>query len=298
MADLKSLKIRIGSIKKTQKITKAMKMVSAAKLRRARIAAENARDYSNKMQEIVAAQTAANEGGSAERSLLNGSGSDKVTFLVMITTDRGLCGGLNTNLCKYIAAQIKQVESQKGKSVKILAIGKKGYEFCKGHFPKNLFLNKEGFSSRPVTYQAAIEQGLEIIELFSKEEFDVCRLIFPEFRTAMNQEIKDEQLIPAASTDAVEQGEKSKTQESVEYEYEPTKAALLDELLPKNIKIQLFQALLETYASEQGARMTAMDNAVNNCDELIKKLNLVYNRTRQAQITTELIEIISASESV
>jgi F-type H+-transporting ATPase subunit gamma len=272
MADLKTLKLRIGSIKKTQKITKAMKMVAASKLRRAREAAENARLYSDNLAKIIAKQ------------------ANKKILLLLNSSDRGLCGGLNTNLVKFTLAKKREYEQQ-GLEVKIWLIGKKANDQLKYICPELIIKNQLGFSAKSVAYKDAVDISSEIISLFNQEEIDLCKIIYPFFKSAIAQEPKELGLIPAeiAEDDAVD---------SLEYDYEPDKEQLLQDIVPKNISIQLFQAFLEGYASEQGSRMTAMDNAVNNCADLIKRLNLQYNRTRQAKITTELVEIISAAESI
>ena len=289
MADLKTLKLRIGSIKKTQKITKAMKMVAASKLRRAREAAENARLYSDNLAKIIAKQ-ANNKSDHIGRSVVYGVENPKKILLLLNSSDRGLCGGLNTNLVKFTLAKKREYEQQ-GLEVKIWLIGKKANDQLKYICPELIIKNQLGFSAKSVAYKDAVDISSEIISLFNQEEIDSCKIIYPFFKSAIAQEPKELGLIPAeiAEDDVVD---------SLEYDYEPDKEQLLQDIVPKNISIQLFQAFLEGYASEQGSRMTAMDNAVNNCADLIKRLNLQYNRTRQAKITTELVEIISAAESI
>jgi len=291
MADLKTLKVRIGSIKKTQKITKAMKMVAASKLRRAREAAENSRLYSDTLDHIVAAQACSSM--SQSRSIVFGAPEPKTILIIVNTSDRGLCGGLNTNVVKAVVAHKNNYEA-KGLNVKIWAIGKKGHDQFKHLCPENIILNEVGFSSRDITYKESAEIAEKIVELFNKEEIDICKIVYPYFNSAISQEAKQLALIPAELPESEDNSDK----EVLEYEYEPEREALLNEIVPKNIAIQLYHAFLETFASEQGARMTAMDNAVNNCTDLVKRLNLEYNRTRQAKITTELVEIISAAESI
>jgi F-type H+-transporting ATPase subunit gamma len=292
MADLKSLKLRIGSIKQTQKITKAMKMVAASKLRRAREAAENARLYSETLAEIISSQVTENNHSISTRSLIYGVEKPKTILLLVNSSDRGLCGGLNTNIVKFVKQAITDYESKKLK-VKLLLIGKKANDQLKSQFKDYIIEYQLGFSSRAITYKDASEICENIVKLFRKEQIDICKIIYPFFISAIAQEPKEINLIPAEI-------KKSSTEKkhSLDFEYEPSKDSILDVIIPKNIATQIFQSLLETYASEQGSRMTAMDNAVNNCAELIKKLNLQYNRTRQAKITTELVEIISASESI
>lgn len=289
MADLKTLKSRISSIKKTQKITKAMKMVAASKLRRAREAAENARLYSDTLAEIIAKQANV-KSSNINRSIVYGALEPKKILLILNSSDRGLCGGLNTNLVKFIIAKKTEYENQ-GLEVKIWLIGKKANDQLKHICPDNIFKHQLGFSSKAIQYKDAAEISTELVRLFNKSEIDICKIIYPFFSSAISQEPKELGLIPAEISDV-------NLDNDIEYDYEPDKEELLDSLVPKNISIQLFQSFLETFASEQGSRMTAMDNAVNNCSDLIKRLNLQYNRTRQAKITTELVEIISAAESI
>ncbi len=291
MADLKTLKLRIGSIKQTQKITKAMKMVAASKLRKAREAAENARLYTETLADIISSQATENNANNNERSLIYGTKNAKKILLLVNSSDRGLCGGLNTNIVKFVKQTIAKYE-QENLEVKLLLIGKKANDQLKTQFKDYIHEYQLGFSSKAITYADATELSDKIIKLFTEEQIDICKIIYPYFSSAIAQEPKEIDLIP------VNVKESGSTEESLDFEYEPSKELLLDEIIPKNITTQIFQSLLETYASEQGSRMTAMDNAVNNCAELIKKLNLQYNRTRQAKITTELVEIISAAESI
>ncbi len=291
MADLKTLKLRIGSIKQTQKITKAMKMVAASKLRKAREAAENARLYTETLADIISSQASDNNANNNERSLIYGTKNAKKILLLVNSSDRGLCGGLNTNIVKFVKQAIAKYEEE-NLEVKLLLIGKKANDQLEAQFKDYIHEYQLGFSSRAISYNDATELSDKIINLFTEEEIDICKIIYPYFSSAIAQEPKEIDLIP------VNIKESDSTEESLEFEYEPSKELLLDEIIPKNITTQIFQSLLETYASEQGSRMTAMDNAVNNCAELIKKLNLQYNRTRQAKITTELVEIISAAESI
>ena len=290
MADLKSLKVRINSICKTQKITKAMKMVAASKLRKARESAEASRDYSTALQNILISHVG-NRGDDNMRDMVYGVENPKNYLLVVVTTDRGLCGGLNGNLVRFTMERVNELE-KRGCQANLLCIGKKGYDQLKNLCGNNIISSQEGFSVNEITYDAAVEQMEFLVGSFENEQFDVCEVIYPAFKTSMTQESTRKQLIPCESNSNVSE------ESQVQFEYEPKKEVLLQEVLKKNVAVQIFQAFLETYASEQGSRMTAMDNAVNNCGELIKKLNLVYNRTRQAKITTELIEIIAAVESV
>jgi F-type H+-transporting ATPase subunit gamma len=290
MADLKSLKLRINSIKKTQKITKAMQMVAASKLRKAREAAEDSRLYTDNLQQIIASQAC--EGSNLGRSLIYGSETPKNALLVVSSSDRGLCGGLNTNVSKQVISEMKKLESD-GLNVNLLFIGGKSFDYLKHNYKDKTIDNREGYSLNKVTYSSAKEIADFLITEFDQEKIDICKIIFSKFNNAISQEPKIISLIPC------ETGEKiSTSNENLQYEYEPSKEELLETIAPKNIAVQLFQCFLEAFASEQGARMTAMDNAVTNCSDLIKKLNLKYNRTRQAKITTELIEIIAASEAI
>jgi F-type H+-transporting ATPase subunit gamma len=290
MADLKTLKLRIGSIAKTKKITQAMKMVSASKLRKAREAAENNRPYTAKLWDMVTNIASSSAGELInEKSLLHGSGKQDTILYIVITSDRGLCGGLNSNIVKYVKKQVA-AKIAEGKQLKIIAIGKKGFEQLENHCKENILNYREGFSSRPISNTEIDGITAEIIDLFENGGFDECHLIYAKFITAMSQEVGDKKIIPLEFEASVS------TQ--TEIEYEPSKEKCLDKLLPANIAAQIQHAVLETYASEQGARMTAMDNAVKNSEELTKNLKVLYNRTRQAKITTELIEIISAVESM
>ena len=289
MADLKVLKNRISSVKKTQKITKAMKMVAASKLKKSRIAAESSRAYSKNLQDIISAHANSND-VSKDRDLIYGVKNPKNILLILMTTDRGLCGGLNSNLVKYAIKSIKGLEEQ-GYQVKIHAIGKKGYDQIRNLYAKQIVNNQEGYSSKPIIYDDAHNLTSELINAFFNVEFDICKIIYPVFKSAIAQDPTIQQVIPCNVV-------KSDNKDLAEFEYEPNKDILLEKTVIRNIGVQIFQGLLECFASEQGARMSAMDNAVNNCNELVKKLNLSYNRTRQAKITTELIEIISAAESI
>ena len=289
MADLKSLKLRITGIKKTAKITKAMQMVAASKLRRARENAENSRAYSDSLAEIISREAKQDE-STKGRSLLYGVENPKNALVILATTDRGLCGGLNVSVAKEAISYIKKLERE-DISVKILTVGKKGADYISSSYGKKILERREGYSSRKVSYQSAKELTDFIVELFVKEEIDFCKLVYPKFKNAMTQEATVSSVIPADLREV-------EVDSDIEYEYEPERAELLEKIVPQNIAVQLFQSFLELFASEQGARMSAMDNAVNNCKELVKKLNLQYNRSRQAKITTELIEIIAASESI
>ena len=289
MPSLKELKNRIGSVKSTQKITKAKKMVAAAKLRRAQAAAEAGRPYATRLAAVMASLAGKVAGDSAPK-LLAGTGSDQRNLLVVVNTDKGLCGGLNSNLVK--AAKIKARALQAaGKTVEFYLVGKKGRAPLKREFPN---LIGAGFDTSVVKtpgFSEAEAIANELIAMFDAGKFDVAHLIYPTFKSALAQDPTINQLIPVpAPTVAEDSG-------SV-VDYEPGEEEILEELLPRYVRTQLFGALLEREASEQGASMTAMDNATRNAGELIQKLTIQYNRSRQAAITTELIEIIAGAEAL
>jgi len=286
MASLKSIKKRIVSVKNTRQITKAMKMVSAAKLRRAQENIVAARPYARKMGEVL--QSLAGNLQGDQHPLLEKREASKL-LLIVVTSDRGLCGGFNTNLCKSaerFIAENKAVYQQ----ISLLTIGRKGHEYFKNR--QTIYKNATNLLSKP-SYQTAALLAQEVIEGYRNEEFDQVILLFNAFRSVVAQDISFQQLLPV---EAVETGQAEEN--PVEYIYEPSVAELLAEILPKNIEVQIFKAILESVASEHGARMTAMDSASKNANEMIGKLTLQYNRARQAAITTELMEIISGSESI
>ena len=286
MASLKSIKKRIVSVKNTRQITKAMKMVSAAKLRRAQENVVAARPYALKMGEVLQSLAGNLEGDL--HPLLEKRDAKKLLLIVM-TSDRGLCGGFNSNLCKAGERFLKEKQGE-FEAISVMTVGRKGYEFL-----KNRHIIHKNFSnaiSKP-NYQAAAMLAQDVIEGYLAEDYDQVVLLFNSFRTVMSQDITFQQLLPVAPE------EKGSTDEAgVEYIYEPSVGELLAEILPKNIEVQLFKAMLESVAGEHGARMTAMDSASKNASEMIGKLTLQYNRARQAAITTELMEIISGAESI
>ncbi|MEP3051103.1 MAG: F0F1 ATP synthase subunit gamma [Erythrobacter sp.] len=289
MASLKELKDRIGSVKSTQKITKAKQMVAAAKLRRAQAAAEAGRPYAERLGAVMASLAGKVSGDSAPK-LLAGTGSDKRNLLVVVNTDKGLCGGLNSNLVK--AAKLKANELlADGKEVEFYLVGKKGRAPLKREFAS---LIGGGFDTSIVKtpgFEEADAIAAELIGLFADNKFDIAHLIYPTFQSALVQNPTVNQLIPVPSPEVADDG-------GAVVEYEPGEEEILEELLPRYVKTQLFGALLEREASEQGASMTAMDNATRNAGDLIKDLNIEYNRRRQAAITTELIEIIAGAEAL
>ena len=286
MASLKSIKKRIVSVKNTRQITKAMKMVSAAKLRRAQENVVAARPYAKKLGEVLQTLAANLEGDL--HPLLEKRDAKKL-LLIVITSDRGLCGGFNSNLCKAGDRYIKE-KMNSYEQISVLTIGRKGYEFLKSRY--TVYKNFSNVLAKP-SYQTAAMLAQEVIDGFVAGEYDQVELLYNSFRTVMSQDITFQQLLP------VEPESKGTADETpVEFIYEPSVGELLAEILPKNIEVQIFKAMLETVAGEHGARMTAMDSASKNANEMIGKLTLQYNRARQAAITTELMEIISGSESI
>lgn len=291
MANLKDLKARIGSVKSTQKITKAMKMVAASKLRRARESAEAAAPYAERMEKVLTTLASSVSDTNAP-ALLVGNGSDKTHLIVVISSDRGLCGGFNTHLVKAAKTKIESLKAD-GKIVKILCLGTKGYEQLKNLYASDIIDTVEGLTkAKKISYDDVNAQVDRINKMFVEGEFDVCTIFYNKFISAINQEVTEQQLIP------LDLGDVEKTSDTSVYEYEPSEAEILNDLLPENLNVQFYHALLENTASEHGARMTAMDNATRNAGDMIKSLTLVYNRTRQAAITTELIEIIAGAEAV
>ncbi|XUY26518.1 F0F1 ATP synthase subunit gamma [Agrobacterium sp. rho-8.1] len=292
MPSLKDLKNRIASVKATQKITKAMKMVAAAKLRRAQEAAEAARPYSQRMGAVLANIAQAVEADVAPL-LMTGTGKDDVHLLVVCTADRGLCGGFNAQISRFARDRARKLIAE-GKTVKIMTVGKKGYDSLRREFSSNIIERIELRDVKRVAFENADGIAKKIIARFNAGEFDVCTLIYSEFKSVISQIPTGLQLIPAAAP-AVEVEQSATT---AIYEYEPDAASILEDLIPRNISVQVFRALLENVAGEMGAKMSAMDNATRNAGEMINKLTLSYNRQRQAQITKELIEIISGAEAL
>jgi F-type H+-transporting ATPase subunit gamma len=286
MASLKSIKKRIVSVKNTRQITKAMKMVSAAKLRRAQENVVAARPYAQKMGEVLQSLAGNLEGDL--HPLLEKRDAKKL-LLIVVTSDRGLCGGFNSNLCKAGERYIKEKQAE-FEQISIMTVGRKGYEFLKNRH--TVYKNFSNILSKP-NYQTAAMLAQDVIEGYLSEEYDQVVMLFNSFRTVMTQDITFQQLLP------IEPEEKATVDEAgVEFIYEPSVSDLLTEILPKNIEVQIFKAMLESVAGEHGARMTAMDSASKNASEMIGKLTLQYNRARQAAITTELMEIISGAESI
>jgi F-type H+-transporting ATPase subunit gamma len=292
MPSLDDLKKRISSVKSTQKITKAMKMVAAAKLRRAQENAEKGRPFSEKMNNIILNLSNAITDKENASKFLVGTGKDDVQLCVIITSDKGLCGGFNTNICRKARKYFEQILKE-GKTLKIFTVGSKGEDQLKRAYGSYIVekINFKGY--KKITYQDAEEVGGKIIKLFNESQFDVCKIFYNQFKNVMIQIPQIQQIIPIENKNS----EKPKTSEAY-YEFEPEESEILDNLLPRNISTQIFKAFLENAASEQGSRMTAMDSATRNAGELVDKLTITYNRSRQAVITKELIEIISGAESL
>ena len=294
MPSLDDLKKRIKSVKSTQKITKAMKMVAAAKLRKAQENAEKGRPYSQKMQNIILNLTKSISDPENAPKLLVGTGKDQVYLCVVLTSDRGLCGGFNSNICKLAKTNFKKFLNE-GKEIKIITVGSKGLDQIKRKYGKYVIKKLNFKNKKQISFNEAEIVGKEIIELFNKDEFDKCIIFYNNFKNAITQIPQAQQIIP---TEKIESNDRDKTEEKLSYEFEPDEDEILEDLLPKNISTQVFKALLENAASEQGSRMTAMDNATRNAGDLVDKLTINYNRSRQASITKELIEIISGAESL
>ena len=290
MANLKDLKTRINSVKSTQKITAAMKMVAAAKLRRAQEAAESGRPYANRMRRVTANLAARADVNSAP-ALLVGNGKSATHLLVVISADRGLCGGFNGSITRQTRTEVTRLQDE-GKTVKLLMVGRKSADALRREYGKQFIDSFEGIQGTSVSFSDAASLADTIRTGFEAGDYDVCTMIYNKFVNAITQEITLTQLIPA-ETNAVDDSDAN-----VNYEYEPEEDELLDSLLPRILSTQLYSALLESSAAELAARMTAMDNATRNAGDLIDRLTLVYNRTRQAAITSELIEIISGAEAV
>ena len=291
MPSLDDLRKRIKSVKSTQKITKAMKMVAAAKLRKAQENAEKGRPYSEKMNNIILNLSNSITDKENAPKLLTGTGSEKVHLCIVLTADRGLCGGFNTNIVKKAKFFFEKIESE-GKSLKVITVGSKGYDQLKRIYG-NQIIEKISFKdSKVANYLDAEIVGKKIIELFRKNEFDICTIFYNQFKNVITQIPQEQQIIPLKSSEVKE------NLVDDNYEFEPEEDEILSNLLPKNISTQIFKAMLENSASEQGSRISAMDSATRNAGELVDKLTINYNRSRQEAITKELIEIISGAESL
>jgi F-type H+-transporting ATPase subunit gamma len=293
MPSLKDLRNRIASVKATQKITKAMQMVAAAKLRRAQEAAEAARPYSQRMGAVLANITTAVGGGGDAPTLMTGTGFDNTHLLLVCTAERGLCGGFNSQIVRLARESIRRLQNA-GKTVKVITVGKKGYDMLRRDYANLIIDRVELREVKQIGFVNANAVAQKVIDLFHKSEFDVCTLIYSEFKSVISQIPTAQQIIPAAASE----GEAAKNADNAVYEYEPEPGEILSDLIPRNIAVQIFRALLENAAGEMGAKMSAMDNATRNAGDMINKLSITYNRQRQAQITKELIEIISGAEAL
>ena len=291
MASLDDLKKRISSVKSTQKITKAMKMVAAAKLRKAQEGAERGRPYSDKMNNIILNLSKNISEKENAPKLLSGSGADNIHLCVVMTSDRGLCGGFNSNIIKKAKSYFQKILDE-NKTLKIITVGSKGFEQLKRAYEDKIIEKISFKESKNINYFDADKVGKIIIEKFQKEEFDICTIFYNQFKNVISQIPQEQQIIPLKS-----EINKEKVEDD-NYEFEPEEDEILSNLLPKNISTQIFKAMLENSASEQGSRMSAMDNATRNAGEMVEKLTIEYNRSRQAAITKELIEIISGAESL
>ena len=289
MASLKDMRVRIASTKATQKITKAMQMVAASKLRRAQSTAEAARPFATKMEAVISNIAAAAANSPNAPALLRGTGKDQVHLLVVCTGERGLCGAFNSAIARLAREHAINLMNQ-GKEVKFFCVGRKGYDQLRRQFEKQIVEHVDLRGVRQLAFRNAEDIAKMVIARFEAGEFDVCTLFFSQFKSVIAQIPTAQQIIPLEVTEAAGNG--------TAYEYEPEEDEILTRLLPRNIAVQIFRALLENNASFYGAQMTAMDNATRNAGEMIRKQTLVYNRTRQAMITKELIEIISGAEAV
>ena len=291
MPSLKDLKNRIESVKNTRKITKAMQMVAAAKLRRAQEAAEASRPYTERFNAVLGGLAASVGGSDSAPKLLSGTGSDQVHLLVVMTAERGLCGGFNSSIAKLARAKAQELTAA-GKTVKILTVGKKGREQMKRDFEDQMVAHVDLSEVKKIGYDNAQDIARDLLSRFDAGEFDVATIFFNRFQSVISQIPTAQQIIPAAFDEVEGDGE------STLYDYEPSEEAILADLLPRGVATQIFAALLENGASEQGARMSAMDNATRNAGDMIDKLTIQFNRSRQAVITNELIEIISGAEAL
>jgi F-type H+-transporting ATPase subunit gamma len=296
MPSLKDLRGRIGSVKQTQKITSAMKLVAASKLRRAQEQAEASRPFASRMEQMLANLAAGVADVQGAPRLLAGTGSDAVHLLVVATADRGLCGGFNSSIARGARRRIRELQEQ-GKQVKLLCVGRKGRDALRREYGSLIENTIEGVGRRRLEYAEAQAIAERLQRLYQDGAFDVCTIIFNRFKSAITQELTFRQLIPVAPGE-VEDGEAADEGVKAVYEFEPSETGILEELLPRNLAVQIYGTLVENAASEQGARMTAMDSATRNAGDMIGRLTLTYNRTRQAQITRELIEIISGAEAL
>ena len=297
MPSLKDIKNQINSVGSTKKITSAMKMVAASKLRRSQEKAEAARPYSSRLEEMLSSLASSGTSGEGVIQLLTGTGNDEKYLIVPITADRGLCGGFNSSINRETFKFVKSLEGE-GKSVQLLTVGKKSRDFFNRIMQNKIVESFTDLGSTGAGYDIALEISKKLQNLYFDGQFDKCVIVYNKFVSVITQEVTHQQLIPLDITQSEKSSENKEEKDNSIYTYEPDEETLLKDLLPKNVSIQIFKVLLESNAGEQGARMAAMDNATRNAGEMIDSLTLVYNRTRQAFITKELIEIISGAESV
>ncbi|MEI9404818.1 F0F1 ATP synthase subunit gamma [Mesorhizobium argentiipisi] len=295
MASLKDLRNRIASVKATQKITKAMQMVAAAKLRRAQEAAEAARPYSERMGAVLANITQAIGGGGDAPALMTGTGRDDVHLLIVCTAERGLCGGFNSQIARLARDHIRRLLAD-GKQVKIICVGKKGYDILRRDYASMILERVDLREVKTLGFVNADAIARKVIHLFNEGGFDICTLFYSQFKSVISQIPTAQQIIPAVAAGST--APEATSGGNAVYEYEPEPGEILSDLIPRNIAVQIFRALLENAAGEMGAKMSAMDNATRNAGDMINKLSITYNRQRQAQITKELIEIISGAEAL
>ena len=294
MPNLDDLKKRIGSVKSTEKITKAMKMVAAAKLRRAQESAESSRPYSDSMKDLIESISRGYKPLSTDRNLLTGDEKDQIHLLILFTSERGLCGGFNSIVTRTLRDKIENLIDQ-NKTVKIVCVGKKGYDILKRQYSEMITEVIDMRAVKSITYQDAKNISDKVVKMFFDGEFDKCSIFYNEFKSVISQIPTEQQVIPI---EIISNESDQEIKEDSFFEFEPGESEILDEILPLNFTVQVFKALLESAASEQGARMSAMDNASRNAGDMIDNLTLFYNRSRQAVITKELIEIISGAEAV
>jgi len=296
MSSLKDLRDRISSVQSTRKITSAMKLVAGARLKKAQTEAESSRPYTNRMQEIIDNVTSSIKNINNVPEIIKGKENNKTHLIVLMTSDRGLCGGFNTAITKLAKNKIKKLLAS-NKIVKIICVGKKGLDHLKREFNELIIDSIPISTKKKIDYEFATKISNKILLMYENEEFDIAHIIFSLFKSVMKQEVQLKQIIPVLD-DVENISKKDENKDDAIYEYEPEEEEVLKNLVPQNVAIQIFSGLLENAAGEQGARMTAMDNATRNAGELIDTLTLNYNRSRQAQITKELIEVISGAEAV
>ncbi|MCW2244700.1 F-type H+-transporting ATPase subunit gamma [Azospirillum fermentarium] len=297
MPNLKDLKLRIDSVKSTQKITSAMKMVAASKLRRAQEQAEAARPFAERMGRMLSSLAVNVQGGGEGPKLMTGTGSDQVQLLVVISSDRGLCGAFNGSIVRETRRQIQRLQAE-GKTVKLLTVGRKARDQLRRDYASLIVESYEDVGRRKLSFADADRIAKKVLEMYDAGEYDVCSVVYNQFKSAISQVVTLQQIVPFAVPETAAAAEGAAAEAKPVYEFEPDEEQILAELLPRNLAIQIYRSLLESAASEQGARMTAMDNATRNAGDMINRLTITYNRTRQAYITKELIEIISGAEAI